>query len=230
MWAVLGSIPDVEEYYAIFDDYLDFEIKPWDEHGYDEGVLIPERKVALRYLNLAMNIHKSDPALLPTNLLTFMSEYTKPEYQEPDTIANKVKKTARRLKYSDLREEVGAAASITPEQKSSTESAIKNAIVNSPVIQKETGLSAKSLQGFNWGVRKGSTTSDVIEKTDIIPKGPNRYIQTTTRSVFWDVPGEDSLNKDTWDVSQYTSPEDMERIRKQATAAKGKGKRNGGAK
>ena len=223
MWAVLGSIPDVEEYYAIFDDYLDFEIKPWDEHGYDEGVLIPERKVALRYLNLAMNIHKSDPALLPTNLLTFMSEYTKPEYQEPDTVANKVKKTARRLKYSDLREEVTA-----PQNKDTNDlnKEVKNAIVNSPVIQKETGLSAKSLQGFNWGVRKGSTTSDVIEKTDIIPKGPNRYIQTTTRSVFWDVPGEDSISKDTWDVSQYTSPEDMERIRKQA---KEKGKRNGGA-
>jgi len=223
VWAVLGSIPDVEEYYAIFDDYLDFEIKPWDEHGYDEGVLIPERKVALRYLNLAMNIHKSDPALLPTNLLTFMSEYTKPEYQEPDTVANKVKKTARRLKYSDLREEVTA-----PQNKDTNDlnKEVKNAIVNSPVIQKETGLSAKSLQGFNWGVRKGSTTSDVIEKTDIIPKGPNRYIQTTTRSVFWDVPGEDSISKDTWDVSQYTSPEDMERIRKQA---KEKGKRNGGA-
>jgi len=223
VWAVLGSIPDVEEYYAIFDDYLDFEIKPWDVHGYDEGVLIPERKVALRYLNLAMNIHKSDPALLPTNLLTFMSEYTKPEYQEPDTVANKVKKTARRLKYSDLREEVTA-----PQNKDTNDlnKEVKNAIVNSPVIQKETGLSAKSLQGFNWGVRKGSTTSDVIEKTDIIPKGPNRYIQTTTRSVFWDVPGEDSISKDTWDVSQYTSPEDMERIRKQA---KEKGKR-GGAK
>ncbi len=220
MWAVLGSIPDVEEYYAIFDDYLDFEIKPWDEHGYDQGELIPERKVALRYLNLAMNIHKQDPALLPTNFLTFMSEYTKPEYQEPeDTQANRVKKTARRMKYSDLREEVKTAK----EDPNAVPASIKNAIVNSPVVQKETGLSAKSLQGFNWGVRKGATTSDVIEKTDIIPKGPNRYIQTTTRSVFWDVPGEDSLNRDTWDVSQYTSAEDMERIRK------GKGSKRGGA-
>ena len=214
MWAVMAAIPDVEEYFAIFDDYLDFDIKPWDDHGYDQGEMIPERKVALRYLSLAMNIHKTDPALLPTNFLSFMSEYQKPEFKEPDNLPANVKRwrqqrRASDKRYSDLRSEVVVSTSPDKNQTGSSST-------NKPPMtqQNQTGLSRKSLEGFNWNVRKGSSTSDVIEKTDIIPKGPNRYIQTTTRSVFWDVPDEDSIHKETWDVSRYTSPEDMARINK----------------
>lgn len=203
---VMNSIPDVSEYYAIFDDYLDFEIKPWDKHGVDEGEMIPERKVALRYLVLAMNIHKSDPSKLPTNLLTFMSDYSKPEYKEPESIVT-VRDKRPRKKYADLIEEANAEAQQNQQQnKDGTNKVVVGGRSSS------TGLSKQSMSGFNMAVRKGATTSDVIEKTDIVNRGPNRYIQTTTRSVFWDVPGEDSINPQTWDVSPYTSREDLEKI------------------
>ena len=200
----MNSIPDVSEYYAIFDDYLDFEIKPWDKHGVDEGEMIPERKVALRYLVLAMNIHKSDPDKLPTNLLTFMSDYSKPEYKEPESVIVRDKRP--RKKYADLIEEANAEAQQANQQQQKYGG---NKVL---VGQSSTGLSKQSMSGFNMAVRKGATTSDVIEKTDIVNKGPNRYIQTTTRSVFWDVPGEDSINPQTWDVTPYTSKEDLEKI------------------
>ena len=202
MWAVMGAIPDVEEYYSIFDDYLDFDIKPWDEHGYDQGQMIPERKVAIRYLTLAMNIHKSDPALLPTNMLSFMSEYQKPEYQEPeklDKVMGRYKK--RTTKYSDLRKEV---------ESEDTKVVVKT--------KAHAGLSAQEMKGFDMRARVGATTSDVIEKTETKfvghgKMGP-RYLDTTTLSVFLDVPGEDSINKETWDPTVYSSREDAERIRK----------------
>lgn len=206
----MNSIPDVSEYYAIFDDYLDFEIKPWDKHGVDEGEMIPERKVALRYLVLAMNIHKSDPSKLPTNLLTFMSDYSKPEYKEPESIVT-VRDKRPRKKYADLIEEANAEANQQPKDGA-------NKVV---VGRSSTGLSKQSMSGFNMAVRKGATTSDVIEKTDIVNRGPNRYIQTTTRSVFWDVPGEDSIKPDTWDVTPYTSREDLEKIENAKTKRRG---------
>lgn len=34
----------------IFNDYMDFKIKPWGKHGYDKGKMYPIRKTALRLL------------------------------------------------------------------------------------------------------------------------------------------------------------------------------------
>ena len=207
MWAVLNNLPDVQEYYSIFDDYLDFDIKPWDKHGYDAGEMIPERKVALRYMVLAMNIHKSDPNKLPTDFLSFMSDYQKPEHKEPES------KAKTKTKYSDLRDEVV----VQEQQQGDTKFIVKN---------NKTGLSNKELQGFNMAVRRGASTSDVIEKTDSKfvghgKMGP-RYVDTTTRSVFWDVPDEDSIHKETWDVKTYSSKEDVARIESAASKRKTK--------
>ena len=217
MWAVMAAIPDVEEYFAIFDDYLDFDIKPWDEHGFDQGLMIPERKVAIRYLTLAMNIHKSDPALLPTNLLTFMSEYQKPDYQQPeklDKVMGRYKNKS--TKYSDLREEV-AVNTADNNTKVTVKAGNTHAVPSS-------GLSAKSMEGFDMRVRQGARTSDVIEKTETKFAGHGKmgpkYLDTTTRSVFWDVPGEDSLSQDTWDWKTYAPAEDHNRVTKVKGGAK----------
>lgn len=209
MWAVMNNIPDVTEYYSIFDDYLDFDIKPWDKHGYDAGEMIPERKVAIRYLVLAMNIHKATPDKLPTNFLSFMSEYAPKQYQEPETVVKKMQK-----KYSDLRDEVEG------EQEDQQRVTVKTRHSNP-----NTGLSRQSMQGFNMAVRKGATTSDVIEKFEskfagMGKMGP-KYIDTTTRSVFWDVPDEDSIHKETWDVKTYTSKEDIARIETSSNKKRG---------
>lgn len=210
MWAVMNSIPDVSEYYAIFDDYLDFDIHPWDKHGYDQGEMIPERKVALRYLSLAMNIHKADPSKLPTNFLSFMSEYARPEHKEPETAVKVTVNPKRDKKYSDLINE----SNREQEQQQQPNDVVVVTNKSQVGTHKGTGLSNQSMQGFNMAVRSGARTSDVIEKTDIRPnpKRPNAYIQTTTRSVFWDVPGEDSINPETWDPRLYSSQEDVKRI------------------
>lgn len=218
MWAVMNSIPDVSEYYAIFDDYLDFDIRPWDTHGYDQGIMIPERKVAIRYLVLAMNIHKSDPALLPTNLLSFMGEYQKPEFKEPDKLPPNVKRwVQKKTKYSDLRKEVIESQQGQGQQHSP--------IIVNPQDQ-TTSLSRKDLEGFDMKLRVGSAPSDVLERveTKLVGQGKMgpRYIDTTTRSVFFDVPGEDAISPQTWDAARYMSREDVQKVNKAKGGAKAK--------
>ena len=215
----MNAIPDVTEYYSIFDDYLDFDIKPWDKHGYDAGEMIPERKVAIRYLVLAMNIHKATPDKLPTNFLAFMSDYQKPEHKEPETM---VKVKIPKPKYSDLRDEV------EQEDQQQQQQGSNKVVVRHRQQHSNTGLSRQSMHGFNMVVRKGATTSDVIEKTEsrMVGRGKmgERYIDTTTRSVFWDVPDEDSIHADTWDVKTYSSKEDVARIEAASKTSKSKTK------
>lgn len=49
---------DAARYVAIFNDYMDFKIRPWDKHGMDKGVLFPVRKNALRLLKQEIVVQK----------------------------------------------------------------------------------------------------------------------------------------------------------------------------
>jgi hypothetical protein len=206
----MSSLEDVGIYFEIFDDYLDFHIYPWDEKGYDEGVMYPERKAAIRYLTLAMNLYKQDPLMLPENLLDFMEEYQKPQYQKPEKVVAVQGK--RRRRYSDLNKEVNESVS--------TSTTTANMTPN-------TGLSKKEMQGFDMSNRRGFAPSDVVmtEQSAIIGKskaGYNIRRDMTTRSVFFDVPGEDSLHPETWDWKRYSSPEDIARYESEQKNKKGK--------
>lgn len=203
----MSSLEDVGIYFEIFDDYLDFHIYPWDEKGYDEGVMYPERKAAIRYLTLAMNLYKQDPLMLPENLLDFMEEYQKPQYQKPEKVVaeqqQQGKSIRRRIRrYSDLNKEVNESVS--------TATTTANMTPNS------TGLSKKEIQGFDMSNRRGFAPSDVVvtEQSAIIGKskaGYNIRRDMTTRSVFFDIPGEDAIHPETWDWKRYSSPEDIKR-------------------
>ena len=202
IWQVLAVLPDVEEYFGIFDDYLDFKIHPWDAHGFDQGEMFPERKVALRFLTLAMNIAKNDPSNLPTDLHSFMSEYLPQKYQIPKSQLRKQKR-----KYSDVRKEK------IEEEQTSADGRATPYVPSSTV---NTGLSRQAMQGFDMSARAGSAMHDVIEKkeTRLIGQGKMgpRYLDISTRSVFWDVPGEDALDPSTFDWRRFASPEDIEKV------------------
>lgn len=208
----MSLVPDVQEYYAIFDDFLDFEIRPWDAHGYDQGQMFPERKVALRYLKLAMNIAKADLSLLPKNFLTFMEEYQPEDYKAPESQV----KDKKRTMYTDLVTEVKA---MNNNDKGNNYTAPNNS----------TGLSNKSMQGFDLSARRGAKSYDVIEKKEsrLVGKTSHgeRYLDISTRSVFWDVPGEDSINPERFDWRRYASKEDVERYEQDLENKNKKGKK-----
>ena len=190
IWTVWANLPDISIYFEIFDDFLDFKIYPWDKHGYDQGELYPERKVALRYLNLGMNLYASGPENLPSNMLEFMDEYQPPKYRAP-----KRYKDTTKPRYNDLRKKV-----------------VKG---NKPDVKNNTGLSSKEIQGFELRDRKDFKPSDMVvtEQSFVIGKSPRGYDivrDTSTRSVFFDIPGEDAIGED-FDWKKYASKEDIAR-------------------
>lgn len=180
IWSVYYSLPDITDYFEIFDDYLDFHIFPWDNHGFDKGEMYIERKIALRLLTMAMKMQEND--VLEDNLLPMISGHA----------PKRVRNIAERAAAAKRKSKKGGGQS------------------NSKTSNKQVP------EGFNAAMRQGFEAHDMVETTKTIDRGINpatgnrRFHDETTRSVLFDVPGEDSIGKD-FDWKRYATPEDIAR-------------------
>lgn len=180
-----ATLPDVLLYFEIFNDLLDFELYPWHELGHDRGKMIKERKTAIRFLKMAIEMHKSEN--LEENILNVVNQYIPDKHKIPERLRPKYGKRVKRF--------------------TNIQDAVDHAVMNK-----------FQSQGF---VVTDMVESHKVQNMGVNPKTGNpRRIETTTRAVSWNVPGEDALNPNTWDWRAYATPGELENYEKDRKKAK----------
>lgn len=178
-------LPDVKVYFEIFNDYMDFDIYPWHENGFDHGKMYLERKSAMRYLKMGIAMY--DSGNLEENILNVIQPYIPEKYQLPESHRPQWGKKQKKLKQQQQQHGGNMDQAI-------------NDVVNQKIKERFGGLPGVT------GIR----VQDMVESKTTKATGKDRYVETTTRTVNWDVPGEDSLNPTSWNWKAYATDGELE--------------------
>ena len=151
-----------------------------------------ERKTALRFLKMGIAMYESGN--LEENILNVVDQYIPEQYQVPKKYRKRYGKKKGK-KNSEQQQQQQQDATTTMDNVSQK----INEKINENIARR-------------FGPR--ARTTDMVESKHTQQIGKDRFIDTTTRSVYWDVPGEDAINPNTWNWKDYATPGELENYEK----------------